>query len=101
MSSHYQLQTFEARIERTNIKMKKQACLRIFYKIYLFKHIFKLFHYKKQADDLDDFQHIIYNMFSVDSTLSLSTEDVIVSPEAEHPRITRAPPRCHLWSDVG
>ena len=80
--------------------MNKTSLFTNFYKIYLFKHIFKLFHYKKQANDLDDFQHIIYNMFSVDSTLSLSAEDVIIGPEAEHPRITRVPPRCHLWSDV-
>ena len=69
----------------------------------LFKHIFKLFHYKKQANDLNDFQHIIYNMFSVDSARPLTTEDVIIGPEEEHPRVARVPPWCGLWSgsDVG
>ena len=99
MSTHYQFQTFEA----TFLHGIKRIELVYNFLQNLFKHIFKLFHYKKQANDLDDFQHIIYNMFSVDSTLSLSVEDVIIGPEAEHPRITRAPPRCHLWSgsDVG
>ena len=101
MSGHYQLQTFEAMYAYPKLKKVNKSYVQFLQN--LFKHIFKFLHYKKQANDLDNFQHIIYNMFGVESARPVSTEDVIIGPEAQHPRVAGAPPRGHLGSvsDVG
>ena len=96
MSTHYQFQTFEATYAFLN-GIKRIELVYNFLQN-LFKHIFKLFHYKKQANDLDDFQYIIYNMFGVYSARPATPEDVIIGPKAEYSWIAGTPPRRRFWS---